>query len=290
MRLTTAVLAGCLSAGLFAAEPAKPNEETLARELVAIFQESGDQRSFANAYDAVMPILLESFVEKCDERVQQRFEDQAGKLVQLFESKETTSQIADQFFVPSLQKEFTAAELQQMISFYKTPLGKRSAGLLRQLDSAIGVLSVDLLHEEIQKIVEGEQAAETSDVAASKRSMADIRAMATASEAYATDANHYPDARSLDELEKIISPTYIRRLPRTDGWGTEVLYRVSPDLMHYRFVSAGSDRQFDLLSDRIDLSEQDPEDSLRKGSDYATDIIYQDGAFLQIGPLPDDYE
>lgn len=55
MRLATTVLAGCLSAGLFAAEPVKPNEETLARELVAIFQESGDQRSFANPYDAVMP-------------------------------------------------------------------------------------------------------------------------------------------------------------------------------------------------------------------------------------------
>src|SRR5215212_5240736 len=48
-----------------------------------------------------------------------------------------------------------------------------------------------------------------------KRSMADIRTIATAVEAYATDHNRYPPP---GELESSVVPTYVKSLPKVDGW------------------------------------------------------------------------
>src|SRR5687767_2214082 len=68
-----------------------------------------------------------------------------------------------------------------------------------------------------------------------KRSMADMRSLATALEARATDTNTYsigstPVALtatdftsltpvSLDAVQGALSPKYIRKTPRIDGWG-----------------------------------------------------------------------
>ena len=61
-----------------------------------------------------------------------------------------------------------------------------------------------------------------------KRSMADIRTIATAWEARATDANSYaaagtsfafPTTVSYATLSGKLAPTYIKSLPANDGWG-----------------------------------------------------------------------
>src|SRR3989441_9161008 len=57
-----------------------------------------------------------------------------------------------------------------------------------------------------------------------KRTMADIRTVATASEAYATDKNRYPNATDMSSLETELVPTYIKVLPRTDGWNHPLKY------------------------------------------------------------------
>src|SRR5215213_4398361 len=63
-----------------------------------------------------------------------------------------------------------------------------------------------------------------------KRTMADIRTIATAWEARATDVNSYAaagaaftwpaDGVSGGALDGMLSPTYIKSLPQKDGWGT----------------------------------------------------------------------
>src|SRR3990170_1135396 len=57
-----------------------------------------------------------------------------------------------------------------------------------------------------------------------KRTMADIRSIGTAVEAYAVDNNIYPTATSLALLQPVIEPVYIKKLPQTDGWNNAVLY------------------------------------------------------------------
>src|ERR1044072_8221580 len=52
-----------------------------------------------------------------------------------------------------------------------------------------------------------------------KRTMADMRSVATAVEAYSTDNNGYPPATSIDTLRPLIAPKYISSMPAIDGWG-----------------------------------------------------------------------
>src|SRR5207253_7551186 len=59
-----------------------------------------------------------------------------------------------------------------------------------------------------------------------KRTMADIRTIATAWEARATDQNSYaaagysfPATVSYGNLASRLTPTYIKTLPQNDGWG-----------------------------------------------------------------------
>src|ERR1051326_4375037 len=66
-----------------------------------------------------------------------------------------------------------------------------------------------------------------------KRTMADMRSIATAWEARATDTNKYnaagaisvpSNAVSTSQLSGILAPTYIKQLPAKDGWGNGWLF------------------------------------------------------------------
>ena len=51
-----------------------------------------------------------------------------------------------------------------------------------------------------------------------KRTMADLRSIGTACEAYAVDANVYPVANSAAALKIALEPIYIKTMPTADGW------------------------------------------------------------------------
>lgn len=75
-----------------------------------------------------------------------------------------------------------------------------------------------------------------------------MRSLQTAIEAYAIVNHRYPAAESMPALRDLVQPTFIKRTPLTDAWGTEFRYLPSPDGKTYRLVSAGSDRAFDEAS------------------------------------------
>lgn len=103
-----------------------------------------------------------------------------------------------------------------------------------------------------------------------KRAMADLRAIATAVEAYSTDFNAYPKARNLDELERQLVPTYIKQFPREDSWRNAYRYESWPQ--GYAVGSGGKNRHFEKASMRqyTTAGTQDPD----------CDIIYSNGAFV----------
>lgn len=105
--------------------------------------------------------------------------------------------------------------------------------------------------------------------AKAKRTMADVRTLAAAVEAYNADHNAYPAATDLDALEKAISPAYIAKMPRTDGWGTPLKY--SGDSAKYQIVSAGADKRFDSAT--WATKEQTP--------DLNKDLVYSGGQFVR---------
>ena len=105
-----------------------------------------------------------------------------------------------------------------------------------------------------------------------KRTMADMRTIATAWEGRATDINSYslgPRPVTIAELARVLEPKYVRHLPRVDGWGSEFQVSLAND-QTYAIRSLGSDHQRDAnpnLSGPM--------------NDFAADIVFSNGVFTR---------
>ena len=116
-----------------------------------------------------------------------------------------------------------------------------------------------------------------------KRTMADIRTIATAWEARATDVNKYNAAGSVSlpgvtlpnaTMTTILAPTYIKSLPPRDGWGNNWKY-----LSDVAF-GGSSAQQYAIISfGRDGVIEGTAQGS--STTNFDCDIIYSQGGFLQ---------
>ena len=110
-----------------------------------------------------------------------------------------------------------------------------------------------------------------------KRTMADMRSVATAVEAYATDHNSYPKAATLDELRPVLTPTYIKSLPSQDGWMHALTYGAwgasQEQLDHYVVGSAGKDGRWQY--------ENVTEYTQGATTSFDCDIVFVNGNFVQ---------
>jgi general secretion pathway protein G len=103
-----------------------------------------------------------------------------------------------------------------------------------------------------------------------KRSMADMRTIATAIGTYATDMNYYPRSiASTAELETHLEPVYLRNCPSNDGWSTAFLSTTDSEGMHYTVQSFGKDKTNQGCT-------IDTETRL-----FDCDICHSDGVFVQ---------
>jgi type II secretion system protein G len=120
-----------------------------------------------------------------------------------------------------------------------------------------------------------------------KRTMADMRSIATAWEARATDVNRYNaagitagQAQSVDAglLSGALTPTYIKNLPRNDGWGkayefgTDVAFAngTGPAAQQYGIQSAGRDGTMVAAGSPVGAT-----------TNFDCDIVYSNGSFTQ---------
>lgn len=77
-----------------------------------------------------------------------------------------------------------------------------------------------------------------------KRTMADMRTIATAIGTYATDMNFYPRGMgALSDFEPYLTPVYMRRVPPRDGWNTGYYAYTDAAGDHYTIESYGKDKQ-----------------------------------------------
>jgi type II secretory pathway pseudopilin PulG len=106
-----------------------------------------------------------------------------------------------------------------------------------------------------------------------KRTMADMRSVASAVESYASQENHYPDA---SELSSALVPKYIKVLPSQDGWTTPLRYECWPagQCTMYGIASAGADKTFE--HDSIQEYATDT-----KTVTFDNDIVFANGRFAQ---------
>jgi type II secretion system protein G len=120
-----------------------------------------------------------------------------------------------------------------------------------------------------------------------KRTMADMRTIATAWEARATDVNRYnaagftmpSNAVTIQNLTDYLAPTYVKTFPQKDGWGTNWQFAAdqpwgaaSTPAQVYAIVSYGKNAASDAI--------------VNGGAGGATtnfdcDIVYSNGTFVQ---------
>jgi general secretion pathway protein G len=116
-----------------------------------------------------------------------------------------------------------------------------------------------------------------------KRTMADMKSICMALEAYSADNNFYPQGAtgyqsSFVSMVAYIEPTYIKHAPRQDGWGETYWYgngfttEGGPQGKGegYYVVSTGSDRTLDG-----GLPNAGPQ------STFTADIWYANGSFIE---------
>ena len=115
-----------------------------------------------------------------------------------------------------------------------------------------------------------------------KRSMADMRTIATAWESRATEVNTYtaaaatghalPGAVSLGDLDVALAPTYIRLIPHNDGWSHP--FNVSANVAWG--AAGGKDYMIECYG-----RDGAPEDSgPGPKTNFDCDIVYSGGIFL----------
>jgi type II secretion system protein G len=117
-----------------------------------------------------------------------------------------------------------------------------------------------------------------------KRSMADIRSIATAWEARATDTNNYAAAGGQSTISfgsngvtyasmtARLTPTYIKSLPKNDGWGDP-----------YTYVDLSNHQIYGIRSYGKDNAESNS-GTYTAGTQTKTfdcDIVYSMGSFVQ---------
>ena len=138
----------------------------------------------------------------------------------------------------------------------------------------IGILAAIAIPNLLSAVQRGKQ----------KRTMADMRSLATSIEAYAVDNNSYPagtcatgafttaGSAMTDTSLTILVPTYIAQPPRIDGWGNALKYNVAGppgQFDQYNIVSYGRDNT------------KDGTIACGTTTNFNDDIIYSNGAFLQ---------
>jgi len=136
----------------------------------------------------------------------------------------------------------------------------------------IGILAAIAIPNLLNAVQRGKQ----------KRTMSDMRALATAVEAYAVDNNNYPAAAcnagiftggtyatlALTSFTNL-TPTYIAQPPRSDGWGRFMSYATDATSNNYAIRSLGRDNS---VGGTVNCGTT---------TNFNDDIIYSDGTFVQ---------
>jgi len=134
----------------------------------------------------------------------------------------------------------------------------------------IGILAAIAIPNLLNAVQRGKQ----------KRTMVDMRVLATAIEAYHVDNSMFPTAACgsglytavgapVDENSfGLIAPTYLAYPPKRDGWGQFYLYSVDNGYGQYNIRSLGRNGAEDALA-------------CGTTTDFNDDILFSNGTFLQ---------
>ena len=268
--------------------PQMSAHEKAARELVQLVGADRLAREGAESMLAMVPDSPESAVYKEVSRTWYE---------KLFAEQDFESEM-----VRLYMDRFSEKELREITAFYKTPAGRKAIDALPELmrlSATYGLRKAQEHSSELEEMVakaqeERDNQPSATDAAAQKRTVSDIRNTGTAMFSWLTDQvgaaaagqSQMPDDKHLrldsyppishDELQEILVPMYMQKVPERDGWGNPYEYflnvkdPMAPNVMSIR--SAGRDGRF--LGIEYTVSAFDPDD-------LDEDIVWSDGFFVR---------
>lgn len=280
-----AILALCTSP-LLATES---NPTARQRELIdQILRATNVDKLSQSMLDSVFAQFEKQFVEEAQAKGSDP--DDIGEAKELFASfREHSKKIKFDELLHDAQvrlyaRYFTESELQDLATFYDSPTGKKTIEVMPQLMADAMKLGVDTITPKIQEVI-ADVRKEQEQKRPWRRTMSDMRTLATSIEAYQEDQKDhlYPAATDLASLKTDLEDiTKSEEFPETDVWGHPYAYVVSPDRHHYRIVSAGADGIFEWDSRRLDVPKEGNTPALHYRDRLEDDLIYADGAFVQL--------
>ncbi len=271
---------------LFAAEP---NPSLRQRELIEkMLAATNSDRMMTTVMDSMYAEIEKQFMKDAHAKGNDP-EDiaEAQELFTMFRERSRKADLGALFHESIIRinaKYFSEQELADLVAFYASPTGKKAVSVMPQLMAEGMRAGVDTLQPKVEEIMAG-VLEEQEHKRPWRRTMADMRALATGVEAYQTDQSDesYPAAADLTGLKTALKGiTMSQKFPEKDMWGHPYAYVVSPDHHHYRIVSAGADGIFDWDSRKIDAAKSGDETTVRYRDRLEDDIIYEDGSFLQL--------
>ncbi|MDQ3280244.1 MAG: type II secretion system protein GspG [Acidobacteriota bacterium] len=180
------------------------------------------------------------------------------------------ARLGQEVYTALLTTRFSADELRELLEFCRTKTGQKVVATLVD----VGEVSTFVLSSETLRAAMDDVQREQATKAPAKKTMADMRLIASAAEARATDTEEFP-VTDIYGLKLALEPVYVKTLPVTDAWGTP--FHWVSDGKQYRVVSAGADKRFEMHS--RDLA---PGVTTSRPTDDAdADLIFQDGEFVQ---------
>jgi hypothetical protein len=273
MRRLAAVLLLAAAVPAFAAHSAPSAKQ---KELI-------DQLVTLTHLDENVRFLMDAMLERMGTTMNEKSSDEQKKdfdrYRQLVREKIDYRQIVREIYVPLYAKYLTEQELADVVAFYKSPTGQKVVTVLPAIARDAMQIANETMEAKFMALAKQVQE-ERRQRRPWEQTMADMRQIATAAEAWGVDHDdRYPPSQTWAELRKELEPTYIKELPQKDGWGNELAWVVSEDGKHYRVVSAGADNAFDWDSRRIAVKELSKE--VKYSDRLEDDIIFADGAFIQ---------
>ncbi len=102
-----------------------------------------------------------------------------------------------------------------------------------------------------------------------KRTMSDMRTVGTAVGAYATDNNFYIKSGNYLSLPTYLQPSYIKLVPKKDGWNTPMYFTTDASGQFYTLESYGKNKNHQGVT--VD----------KQTTDFNCDIAHMNGVFVQ---------
>ena len=184
-------------------------------------------------------------------------------------------------FIQIYSKFFTEQELRDVVAFYESPAGRKAIEVLPRIMTEGMQAAERHISPQIEQAIK-EAMEEQERKRPWRRTMSDIRTVATALEAFAIDHDDKYPSGDYAALQTSLVPNYLKTLPARDMWDHEYGYAVSADGKHYRIVSAGADSIFEWDSRQVGAGQTDEQPAIRYRDRLEDDLIYQDGGFVQL--------